>query len=521
MRKLLIIFLLAFLWSCTSCTESKPENNELITDSDNTGVSDPDIMDKTNNDDDVSDTSDDKSPDTNDTDTQDNDIIEEEFIDDCDVKLIDAPFPYTDNDGKLTFCRPGCDTPTEKDPQCMSNLWREQNYNLCHQHPEYDCCGYPCVLESLKPMTKEETDKELVYNGKILVPMHKCDLYLPIWQNDGTHGVVKSWNMSDRKIGFHMVPLALDILEWPVKRKAVVYDIETQKYTFVAPASQMQAYYKGHRILMSGDKRSLPIEVRKNYLVYFGDDGSYQLVYNKPVNFLAYEPTLNDKWAFVNLQETENSPYKMMYAKVGEWKWTELGEGFGWEPGIVGDTLVLVDDDINGWICDLSKSPRKITDCMKVNRDGEKVRGIRINKNDETKFVYNSNIMKLVSLELKDGSFIYNDLITDFTAETEKNAYSLAALEYKDNILLFEEIVSDSSSYGGLLCYYRTDKDKKYCMKKMEDDITFDDGTTKFPYGFAEFEGKWLLYQKKGSTPLILRDMECYCKEESVCPFEE
>ena len=58
-------------------------------------------------------------------------------------------------------------------------------------------------------------------------------------------------------------------------------------------------------------------------------------------------------------------------------------------------------------------------------------------------------------------------------------------------------------------------------MKKMEKDEAFSDGTTKFPYGFAEFEDKWLLYQKKGSTPLILRDMECYCKEEGVCPFEE
>jgi len=209
----------------------------------------------------------------------------------------------------------------------------------------------------------------------------------------------------------------------------------------------------------------------------------------------------------------------MMYAKVGEWKWTALGDGYGWEPGIAGNTLVLVDDDVNGWVCDLSKSPQKIADCMKVNREGEKVRGIRIDKNDETKFVYNSDIMKLVHLELKDGSFIYNDLITDFTAETEKNAYSLAALEYKDDLLLFEEITG--SQPGGLLCYYRLDKKKKYCMKKMDRDSSYEDGSTIFPYGFAEFENKWLLYQKKGSTPLILRDMDCYCKEEGICPFEE
>jgi hypothetical protein len=58
-------------------------------------------------------------------------------------------------------------------------------------------------------------------------------------------------------------------------------------------------------------------------------------------------------------------------------------------------------------------------------------------------------------------------------------------------------------------------------MKKMEDDKSYSDGTTKFPYGFGEFEGEWLLYQKRSSTSLILRNMECYCKEEGICPFEE
>ena len=522
MRSIVIIFLLAFLWSCTSCTESKPENDELITDNDNTGVSDPDIMDKTNNDDDVSDTSDDKSPDTNDTDTLDDDITEEEFIDDCDVKLIDAPFPYKDGES-LTFCRPGCDTPTEKDPQCMSNLWKEQNFNLCHQHPEYDCCGYPCVLESLKPMTKEETDKELVYNGKILVPMHKCDLYLPIWQHDGTHGVVKSWNMSAEKVGFYLFTLNLSAKDWSVQSKYVSYDIATQKYNFILPArGQEQSYFKGKRIGLVSDKRSLELNNSNIYLAYIGDDGLKTLAYNKKVHRLAYEPALNDKWAFVNLQETENSPYKMMYAKVGEWNWTALGEGFGWYPSLVGNSLSFVDDDVNGWICDLSKAPQKLSDCLKFNNEGERIEYLFFDKDNENRLAYYDKYnQKIVLAEKEAGSYKKTDLVTEFTEESSKNAFSLLPRKLKGDLLLYEEVTTDGSSYGGLLCYYRIDKDKKYCMKKMEDDVTFDDGNTKFPYGFAEFEGKWLLYQKRNSTPLILRDMECYCKEEGVCPFEE
>ena len=59
--------------------------------------------------------------------TESDDISDADSEAECIPPLIDAPFPYYDNDGNITFCRPGCDTPTEKDPQCMSNLWKEQD----------------------------------------------------------------------------------------------------------------------------------------------------------------------------------------------------------------------------------------------------------------------------------------------------------------------------------------------------------------------------------------------------------
>ncbi|MBO4698752.1 hypothetical protein J5690_03970 [bacterium] len=124
-------------------------------------------------------------------------------------------------------------------------------------------------------------------------------------------------------------------------------------------------------------------------------------------------------------------------------------------------------------------------------------------------------------MELKEDKFAYKDLITDFTAETNIHKYSLWALQFQGNTLLFEEVTDFKGVGGGLMCYYRFDKNKKYCMKKMEKDESYSDGTTVFPYSFGEFEGKRLLYQKRSSTPLILRDMDCYCLEEGVCPFEE
>ena len=515
LRLFLGVLGLFFLVSCSS--SKNPRNDtDIIPDADYNSSDAENIDDDSDSQNsEIIDDSDETLDADVDSDTEKSDSAE------CQPPLSEAPFPYYDTNGKITFCRPNCDTPTEDDPICIGNLWDEQNDNLCHEYPEYACCGTPCVLDSLKPWTKDKLAEEYPTIAEV-VPMHKCDLAISQvnWNNDGTNGVVKSWNMSDGKIGFYFAPNpTLSVKDWPVKTKYVTYDIATQKYSFVIPArGQEQAYHKGKRLALISDKRNLDLNNSSIFLAYIDDSGKVEIVYDKKVKSISYEPALNEKWAFVNLVEAGNE--RMMYAKVGEWKWTSLGNGLGWEPNIVGNTLALVDDNVNGWICDLSKYPKSLSDCKKVNRAEEQVRGIRINRENEKQFIYNSNFTKLAYLELKGDEFFYKDLITDFTAETELHKYSLWALQFKGKILLFEEVTDLNSIGGGLICYYRLDNNKKYCMKKMDDDKSYSDGTTVFPYSFGEFDSQMLLYQTRDSTSLMLRNMQCYCSETGICPFE-
>ena len=515
LRLFLGVFGLFLLVSCSS--SKNPNDTDILPDSDiNTQDSETIDDDSDSQGSEIVDDSDETQDvdQDNDSDTEKSDSTE------CQPPLSEATFPYYDANGKITFCRPNCDTPTADDPICIGNLWDEQNDKLCHEYPEYSCCGTPCVMESFKPMT---IDDVVAYDptARDFISMHKCDLLINqmTWVLDGSGGGVKSWNMSEGKIAFHVYPLLLNSEKWPVESKYVAYDIATQKYSFIIPSRhQEQAYFKGKRLALISDKRSLDLNNENIFLAYIGDDGKVEIVYDKKVKSISYEPALNEKWAFVNLVDANSK--RMLYAKVGEWKWTSLGNGLGWEPNIVGNTLALVDDNVNGWICDLSKYPKSLSDCKKVNRAGEQVRGIRINRENGSQFVYNSNFTKLTYLELKEDIFAYKDLITDFTAETDLHKYSLWALQFQGNTLLYEEVTDFNGVGGGLICYYRIDKSKKYCMKKMDDDKSYSDGTTIFPYGFSEFENRMILYQTRGSTSLILRDMDCYCSETGICPFE-
>ena len=512
---LLVVLLVFLVFSCSSSqssndTDVMPDadsnSDDIETVDDDSGSQGSEIVDDSDETPDADSDSDSEKPDS----------------DECQPPLSEAPFPYYDTNGKITFCRPNCDTPTADDPICIGNLWDEQNDALCHEYPEYACCGTPCVLDSLKPMTKEEVDEMYTVAN---TAMHKCDLKISPWNlvYDGSNGVVKSWNMSEGKIGFHVYPAQLSPKEWSVGRKHIAYDIKTQKYFFIIPAyAQEQVYFKGKRLGLVSDKRSYDLNNENIFLAYISDDGKVEIVYDKKVKSISYEPALNEKWAFVNLVDANGK--RMLYAKVGEWKWTSLGNGLGWKPSIVGDRLALYQDNFKGYICDLNKYPKNLDECYNVN-NGEELRYIVLNKEDSNKVVYSSVQGKIVLMEYKNGKWNYSDLITSYSDEISGKVSVLGFIinMFSENMLLYEEAFNmgaHSQIMANKLCYYNLKSKKSYCMKKMENDSEYD-GIPAYPYGDAEFEGKWLLYQKINSTPLILRNMECYCKEENICPFEE
>lgn len=459
--------------------------------------------------------------------TSDNDNI------DCPSRL-DALFPYYKEDGTIHFCR-SCDTPTVKDPQCVRNLWEDANQYLSTKHPDYDCYPYPCDMPNLKARTMAEYYAEHP-DAQHYVPMHSCDsMLIPEgWDSDGSHGAIKHWNLSEGKIGFVLDANDINGAYTPylTDTKVFEFDINARTYRALAPLSTGYGltYHKGHFLAIVPDARKND----STYLAYFDNDGRYQVVYPKPIRFVAYEPVMNDKWAQANIQEAEGEAYPSRYAKVGEWKWTTLTTEMNRHPSLQEDYLSVhaYDGSIyHGYVCDLSKHPTSLSQCHHVNRESEwSVYNIQFDEGNPQRFVYtsdrkvnevNQHALVLVEMANRREDWIFTDILTesDFQADV-MNPSAFYPQQFRKNILLYRESGVLGSSFSTLACYYRLDLKKKYCMKKMEYERQDGTGTVIYTYGPSEHEGDWFLYQKNNSTPFILRDMKCYCEKEGLCPFE-
>jgi hypothetical protein len=215
----------------------------------------------------------------------------------------------------------------------------------------------------------------------------------------------------------------------------------------------------------------------------------------------------------------------LMYAKTGEWKWTTLAygnpEGKAGEITISGNKAMFVHiGTMDSYICDLSKSPKSIDDCKKISREGEAAGFPRFDRDNPNRIIY-----RPVADGIPTNRFVIMDISKEpWVVEkefdipsTEGTFLRMQLSGFKSDVLLYkEDYVLNASGYqeDAKLCFYRIDKNKNYCSKPIE-------GQKDYGHGYSSFDEKYLFWQPAYKTGYILRDMDCYCKEEGVCPFEE
>lgn len=504
--KFLIILLSILIVSCNS---DSPKDDSDVNDKDSFIEQDLDIL--------------------TDTDSIDSDTESDEEADDVEFADVDyqgaedcpqlkyAKFPYYREDGSINFCRK-CDLPAKSDdPDCVRNLWSEINQKYSKDFPNRDCDGYPCVVETLKATTNQTV---------AYLPLSDCDKFIPPRPSSSDTWSAGSQNFRHSSIWNGSVGMDMKITDisgsdqyykYPTDHRIFSYNVEKDEYTVIMPTrGDVSTFRKGKFIgsVMDFNKihddASLSESLDKQYLVMYDEAKGYKVIYNDTIRYLPESAMkMSDEWVYFIHQKTDEDPYQILYAKIGEWKWHSLGWGILYEASLGGKYLGITDNKGNGYVCDLEKLPEGLSKCEKVNGENQYVYSVIFDKEQNNRFAtsyFADESYNIVIGTIEESGIKY---ARNPVQQTESGTYVTIVDSFSGDKVLYGELFSISAETDdSKLCYYSISKKERYCQKKIG---------TKYNQIYGDFEGKYLIWQS-----LYLRDMECYCKlEPEACPFDE
>ena len=506
--RLFLVFVGFFFF--LSCSTSNSSN-----DSDSIPDVDTDTQDSEIRDDD-SDTQETEIVDNSDeTSDADSDSDSPEKVECLDLRYnentIKTPFPFKYANGKPTFCRPGCDTPTENDPQCVRNIWEWDNLEL-YQHyleaqekdpnqtKERECYPWPCKLPDMHAKTKETLDTFV----------SSCDRLLTVNEFKASSGTIWTHGMYNGVAGMDLSRHSGLIIE---------YDPEKDEYTSVGGRSRFLSFNENRYVVEVFDRvpgldpayKVFAVSVLKTEKGYF-----YELIrdnYGQKDEFLR-PPFAGRNWVLLRL-----SGGKTVYASSKDWEWHKIGgiNNYAGEGNIVGDHLTFITNNRELYYCDLRKYPKHIDECFKLNRKDESGNeelghSPRIDLENEYRVVYNVyGTPTFVEVVLHD---LDNPKYTEYKVEKKhQNAADWEIDMLKGNMISYSEMIGTPDWFG---CFYRFDKQKTYCPAEQ----TFSTDPSDL-MGYNVFWGKWHLWKRIGRPTAIIRDLDCYCNETNICPAEE
>ena len=513
LRLFLVVLGLFFLISCSSSHSSADSDIIPDSDSDDTETIADDDSDSKEDSDFIEDSDEKLDRDSDSDPVSDADSDEDVACLDLryNVNTIKTPFPFKDANGKPTFCRPGCDTPTENDPQCVRNIWDWDNWSEYqdylkaqekdpNQRKERECYPWPCKLPDMHAKTKAELSTFI----------SSCDRLLTVNDFSANEGTVWSHGMYDGVAG----------MDFGHSTRVVEYNPEKDEYLTLGHSYYVT--FNENRYVIQSYDRNPDLDANAKFFVIsvLRQNGKYyyEFIYDLTVKNEKFSdpPFAGKKWILLRLTG------KTLYASSKDWEWHELSgiNNYAGEGNIVEDHLTFITNNRELYYCDLRKYPKHIDECFKLNRkneSGEEELGHspRIDIENEYRVVYNVYGKPVfVEVDLKD---LENPIYTEYAIEKKyETGVDWEIDMLRGNGISYSEMFSLSSGiYDWASCFYRFDKKKTYCPA----DSTFVSHSRDL-MGYNVFWGKWHMWKMIKTPAAIMRDWECYCKETGVCPLE-
>ncbi len=422
-----------------------------------------------------------------------------------------AGFPFKDRNGKITFCRPGCDTPTENDPQCVRNIMEWQNWRhysdylsgkngIGYNYPE--CYPWPCVLPGVKA-------QKISYSP--------CDRDLTSAAFQADMGTLYDLRVEKEHIGIEMYNA--------VSMRTLLYSIEKDEFMVIS-ASGTSSGYKNERFIFylttndpniyrdEGLGLSYILSAKKTATGY-----RYEVIYDdeEHMAWFSRPPLVGDQWVVLNVEHRATGKNEVVYSKVDEWNWRPLIYSKVYEGNVVNNYLTFINSNREIYVCDLEKLPYDpAKECIRIDRDGENPYRPRLNEENKNQLVYSTGVngFVLTLVDISKNPPVYEDISI---TPSDPQSILVGAEQWKGNVLLYVETFmppNETTRKDYKACFYRIDTKKQYCPTTP----SFKDG--RYDMGFNSFDGNYQLWKAPASINARFRDIQCYCAKEGVCPFE-
>ena len=531
MRNILIMLMIFFFWSCTSCNSETPgsdvdnETPDIENDNVSVEVDKSSDNDFSNNDDDfVVDEDEPEIDEENDDESQDY----------SKPWLVDGD-PYSDRDNYFYEYSGDYDVVTE-DTEKVRDLWRynftaitEKLEDMCSEGwiQPFEACGENYPFEPVIVENYPYEDNTSIKNPYI--KNNACDGFLTPeirWKNDWVYGRDPNYIAKNGKVIFKMS----SIYCLYGSKGTYMVDIPRRQIIKIAtPYSDMA--FNGKTVFMTiydesknYDYPDLPnYEMPRQEVIYYDTEThKYGYAWYGDKFYGAIYVGLSDSYAMISYQTLPDSQgeMKVVYTKIGDWKnWKELkkfttgddGYVIARFPHMVGSQLVFQNYEIATIFCDLDKGD---DGCVKISLDDEKTYFPKII--GDRKIVYmassvdGSKINEIVQVELnEDGSVKSREAIVQ---DSKINGI----MDVNEEYVLYAKKMGETANEHPItmFCMYRMSDKQSFCVDGV------DDMEIRKDYSYLSGGGHYLVYQHY--FDIVVRDMECYCDHNPTrCPYSD
>jgi len=338
-----------------------------------------------------------------------------------------------------------------------------------------------------------------------------CDRFLSVNNYSSSMGTIGDLRVSEGIAGIEMGGYVTGYNS----SRAMAYHIEKDEYEPVGYSGAYTQFNYGRFIFVTANGDLSRENHTQMYIISAkrNENGSwkYEAIYDDEQHMgdLSRPPFVGKDWVLIQVNHRITGKYEVFYSRVDKWEWTKFAPPKVYEGNISGNRLTFIIGEREIYVCDLDKTPKELTDCTKINRNGELGHGPRLDQLNPDRLVYNIyGEPKFVEVDL---SVIPHKYTEHTIVPSEEELIGFEPSDFRNGTVLYDEMFAVTGGWDHKSCFYNMEQKKSYCTG-----ISPWPKTVEYLMGFGTFDEKYQLWKIPAGSACAVRDIKCWCEENKL-----